>query len=345
MHALVTGAAGFIGFHLARLLLSQGHRVTGIDNLCDYYSVRLKEDRLRVLEGMEGFSFVRGDLADKACMELLFEEEGFTHVVNLAAQAGVRYSLINPMAYISSNIVGFANILEGCRRHKVRHLVFASSSSVYGLDAAQPYTPHQAANHPVSLYAASKRSDELMAHAYAHLYGIPCTGLRFFTVYGPWGRPDMALNIFAAAMRRGEPIKVFNQGRMRRDFTYIDDIVEPMARLLDMPPQANPVWDAAKADPATSSAPWRILNLGRGQTVELGRFIETLEKVMGTVAVKEYLPMQDGDVLSTWSDTSDAEALTGWTPQTSLKEGIARFYEWFASYYASPSPISNLPNS
>ena len=333
MHALVTGAAGFIGFHLARLLLGQGHRVTGIDNLCDYYSVRLKEDRLHLLEGMEGFSFVKGDLADKDCMERLFAEGGFTHVVNLAAQAGVRYSLINPMAYISSNIVGFANILEGCRRHAVRHLVFASSSSVYGLDATQPYTPHQAASHPVSLYAATKRSDELMAHAYAHLYGIPCTGLRFFTVYGPWGRPDMALNIFAAAMRRGEPIKVFNQGRMRRDFTYIDDIVEPMARLLDMPPAANPGWDAASADPATSSAPWRILNLGRGQTVELGRFIETLEEVMGRAAVKEYLPMQDGDVLSTWSDISDAEALTGWTPRTSLKEGIARFYEWFASYY------------
>ncbi|MCR5258089.1 MAG: NAD-dependent epimerase [Desulfovibrio sp.] len=333
MHALVTGAAGFIGFHLARLLLGQGHRVTGIDNLCDYYSVRLKEDRLHLLEGMEGFSFVKGDLADKACMERLFAEGGFTHVVNLAAQAGVRYSLINPMAYISSNIVGFANILEGCRRHAVRHLVFASSSSVYGLDATQPYTPHQAASHPVSLYAATKRSDELMAHAYAHLYGIPCTGLRFFTVYGPWGRPDMALSIFASAMRRGEPIKIFNQGRMRRDFTYIDDIVEPMARLLDMPPAANPGWDAASADPATSSAPWRILNLGRGQTVELGRFIETLEEVMGRAAVKEYLPMQDGDVLSTWSDISDAEALTGWTPRTSLKEGIARFYEWFASYY------------
>ena len=283
MHALVTGAAGFIGFHLARLLLGHGHRVTGIDNLCDYYRVRLKEDRLHLLEGMEGFSFVKGDLADKDCMERLFAEGGFTHVVNLAAQAGVRYSLINPMAYISSNIVGFANILEGCRRHAVRHLVFASSSSVYGLDAAQPYTPHQAASHPVSLYAATKRSDELMAHAYAHLYGIPCTGLRFFTVYGPWGRPDMALNIFATAMRRGEPIKVFNQGRMRRDFTYIDDIVEPMARLLDMPPAANPGWDAASADPATSSAPWRILNLGRGQTVELGRFIETLEEVMGIV--------------------------------------------------------------
>ena len=333
MHALVTGAAGFIGFHLAMLLLGQGHRVTGIDNLCDYYSVRLKEDRLHLLEGMEGFSFVKGDLADKDCMERLFAEGGFTHVVNLAAQAGVRYSLINPMAYISSNIVGFANILEGCRRHAVRHLVFASSSSVYGLDATQPYTPHQAASHPVSLYAATKRSDELMAHAYAHLYGIPCTGLRFFTVYGPWGRPDMALSIFASAMRRGEPIKIFNQGRMRRDFTYIDDIVEPMARLLDMPPAANPGWDAASADPATSSAPWRILNLGRGQTVELGRFIETLEEVMGRAAVKEYLPMQDGDVLSTWSDISDAEALTGWTPRTSLKEGIARFYEWFASYY------------
>jgi len=333
MHALVTGAAGFIGFHLARLLLGQGHRVTGIDNLCDYYSVRLKEDRLHLLEGMEGFSFVKGDLADKDCMERLFAEGGFTHVVNLAAQAGVRYSLINPMAYISSNIVGFANILEGCRRHAVRHLVFASSSSVYGLDATQPYTPHQAASHPVSLYAATKRSDELMAHAYAHLYGIPCTGLRFFTVYGPWGRPDMALSIFASAMRRGEPLKIFNQGRMRRDFTYIDDIVEPMARLLDMPPAANPGWDAASADPATSSAPWRILNLGRGQTVELGRFIETLEEVMGRAAVKEYLPMQDGDVLSTWSDISDAEALTGWTPRTSLKEGIARFYEWFASYY------------
>ena len=333
MRVLVTGAAGFIGYHLAQRLVADGHSVVGLDNCNDYYDVRLKRDRLARLEGLPGFRFVEADLADGASMERLFAAEGFTHVVNLAAQAGVRYSLQNPASYISSNLVGFGNVLEGCRHHKVEHLVFASSSSVYGLNAHQPYSEHASVNHPVSLYAATKKSNELMAHSYAHLYGLPCTGLRFFTVYGPWGRPDMALQLFAHAIMRDEPIKVFNEGRMRRDFTYIDDIVEGMVRLLPLAARPDPQWNADMPDPASSSAPWRIYNIGNNQTVELNDFIAALEEALGRKARRELLPMQPGDVRATWADIDDLAAATGFAPLTPLKEGMAKFVSWFKDYY------------
>ena len=333
MRVLVTGAAGFIGYHLAQRLVADGHSVVGLDNCNDYYDVRLKRDRLARLEGLPGFCFVEADLADGASMERLFAAEGFTHVVNLAAQAGVRYSLQNPASYISSNLVGFGNVLEGCRHHKVEHLVFASSSSVYGLNAHQPYSEHASVNHPVSLYAATKKSNELMAHSYAHLYGLPCTGLRFFTVYGPWGRPDMALQLFAHAIMRDEPIKVFNEGRMRRDFTYIDDIVEGMVRLLPLAARPDPQWNADTPDPASSSAPWRIYNIGNNQTVELNDFIAALEEALGRKARRELLPMQPGDVRATWADIDDLAAATGFAPLTPLKEGMVKFVSWFKDYY------------
>ena len=333
MHVLVTGAAGFIGYHLSRRLLADGHTVVGIDNCNDYYDVQLKKDRLAQLQGQPGFRFQLLDMAHTEEMQALFAAEGFSHVVNLAAQAGVRYSLVNPASYINANLVGFGNVLEGCRHHGVKHLVFASSSSVYGLNTAQPYSEHHAVNHPVSLYAATKKSNELMAHAYAHLYGLPCTGLRFFTVYGPWGRPDMALQLFAHAIMRGEAIKVFNEGRMRRDFTYIDDIVEGVARLLERPAQPNPDWNAASPDPASSSAPWRIYNIGNNQTVELNDFIAALEEALGKKAIRELLPMQPGDVKATWADIDDLAAVTGFAPVTPLREGMARFVRWFKEYY------------
>ena len=333
MHVLVTGAAGFIGYHLSRRLLADGHTVVGIDNCNDYYDVQLKKDRLAQLQGQPGFRFQLLDMAHTEEMQALFAAEGFSHVVNLAAQAGVRYSLVNPASYINANLVGFGNVLEGCRHHGVKHLVFASSSSVYGLNTTQPYSEHHAVNHPVSLYAATKKSNELMAHAYAHLYGLPCTGLRFFTVYGPWGRPDMALQLFAHAIMRGEAIKVFNEGRMRRDFTYIDDIVEGVARLLKRPAQPNPGWNAASPDPASSSAPWRIYNIGNNQTVELNDFIAALEEALGKMAVRELLPMQPGDVRATWADIDDLSAVTGFAPVTPLREGMARFVRWFKEYY------------
>lgn len=333
MRVLVTGAAGFIGYHLAQRLVADGHSVVGLDNCNDYYDVQLKRDRLARLEGLPGFRFVEADLADGASMERLFAAEGFSHVVNLAAQAGVRYSLQNPASYISSNLVGFGNVLEGCRHHKVEHLVFASSSSVYGLNAHQPYSEHAAVNHPVSLYAATKKSNELMAHSYAHLYGLPCTGLRLFTVYGPWGRPDMALQLFAHAIMRDEPIKVFNEGRMRRDFTYIDDIVEGMVRLLPLAARPDPQWNADTPDPASSSAPWRIYNIGNNQTVELNDFIAALEEALGRKARRELLPMQPGDVRATWADIDDLAAATGFAPLTPLKEGMAKFVSWFKDYY------------
>ena len=333
MHVLVTGAAGFIGYHLAQRLVTDGHSVVGLDNCNDYYDVRLKRDRLARLEARPGFRFVQADLADGASMEKLFAAEGFSHVVNLAAQAGVRYSLQNPASYISSNLVGFGNVLEGCRHHKVEHLVFASSSSVYGLNTHQPYSEHAAVNHPVSLYAATTKSTELMAHPYARPYGLPCTGLRFFTVYGPWGRPDMALQLFAHAIMRDEPIKVFNEGRMRRDFTYIDDIVEGMVRLLPLAARPDPQWDAAAPDPATSSAPWRIYNIGNNRTVELNDFIAALEEALGRKARRELLPMQPGDVRATWADIDDLAAATGFAPLTPLKEGMAKFVSWFKEYY------------
>lgn len=330
---LATGAAGFIGFHLSRRLVEAGHSVVGLDNINDYYDVRLKQARLAQLSDMPGFRFVRGDLADADAMDALFAAEGFTHVVNLAAQAGVRYSLKNPQSYIQSNMVGFGNVLEGCRRHKVRHLVFASSSSVYGLNTAQPFSTRHNVDHPVSLYAASKKSNELMAHAYAHLYGLPCTGLRFFTVYGPWGRPDMALHLFTTAILRGRPIDVFNHGRMRRDFTYVDDIVEGVIRAMERIPRGAPHWDGANPDPATSSAPWRVYNIGNNTTVELGEFIAIIEEALGKTAVKNYLPMQPGDVESTYADVADLQRDTGFSPATPLREGIAHFVRWYRHYY------------
>ena len=333
MRVLVTGVAGFIGFHLAQALLEQGAEVVGIDNLNDYYSVRLKEDRLARLTPRAGFHFVRGDLADAALLDKLFADYDPTHVVNLAAQAGVRYSLINPQSYIQSNLVGFANLLECCRHHQVAHLLFASSSSVYGLNRAMPYRVEDNVDHPVSLYAATKKSNELMAHAYSHLYGIPCTGLRFFTVYGPWGRPDMAPHLFASAILEGRPIKVFNQGRMRRDFTYIDDIVEGVVRLLPLVPEPDAHWDARHPHPGTSPAPWRVFNIGNHEAVELMEFIHLLEEALGREAVKEFLPMQPGDVPVTYADTSALERDFGFKPNTSLREGLRKFAEWYKEFY------------
>lgn len=333
MHILVTGAAGFIGYHLCDRLLAQGHTVVGLDNLNDYYDVQLKKDRLARLEGRPGFRFVLQDMAEREAMSALFAAEKFTHVINMAAQAGVRYSLINPMAYVDSNLVGFANLLEGCRHNSVQHFVFASSSSVYGLNTSQPFSEHNNVDHPVSLYAATKKSNELMAHSYSHLYGLPCTGLRFFTVYGPWGRPDMALQLFAHAIMKDEPIKVFNGGRMRRDFTYIDDIVEGVVRLLPLAPKPDPQWDAATPDPATSSAPWRIYNIGNNQTVELNDFIAALEDALGKKAIRDLLPMQPGDVEATWANIDALSQATGFAPVTPLKTGIERFVAWFKEYY------------
>lgn len=336
MHVLVTGAAGFIGYHLARRLLADGHSVVGVDTCNDYYDVRLKEDRLAQLAAMPEagrFRFEKLDLADAAGMEALFAREGFSHVVNLAGQAGVRYSIENPESYLQANLLGFGHILEGCRRHGVEHLLYASSSSVYGLNAARPYSVRHNVDHPVSLYAATKKSNELMAHAYSHLYRIPCTGLRFFTVYGPWGRPDMALHLFTTAIVRGEPIKVFNNGRMRRDFTYVDDIVEGVVRLMPLAPQPDPAFDPANPDPASSSAPWRVYNIGNNTTVELNDFIATLEEALGMKARKEMLPMQPGDVEATWADIDALNAATGFAPSTPLAEGIARFVAWYREYY------------
>lgn len=333
MHVLVTGAAGFIGHGLCRRLLAEGISVVGLDNLNTYYDVRLKRDRLATLEGTSGFRFVLGDLADDVAMDSLFAAEGFSHVVHLAAQAGVRFSLKNPRSYIQSNLVGFGNVLEGCRHTGVRHLVFASSSSVYGLNTAQPYAVHHNVDHPVSLYAASKKANELMAHTYAHLYGLPCTGLRFFTVYGPWGRPDMALHLFTTAIMQGRPIDVFNHGNMHRDFTYIDDIVEGILRTMQRIPQGNPHWDGAIPDPASSSAPWHIYNIGNSTTVALGEFIVTLEEALGKTAIKHYLPMQPGDVQATWAHIADLHRDTGFSPATPLRQGIDRFVRWYREYY------------
>jgi len=330
---LVTGAAGFIGFHLVQRLLRHGHQVTGFDNLNDYYEVSLKNDRLAILEGLDGFTFVRGALEDRSGVETLFQGERFDYVINLAAQAGVRYSLQNPHLYIDSNISGFLNILEGCRRTNVKHLVYASSSSVYGANATVPFSEHHPADHPVSLYAATKRSNELMAHTYSHLFALPVTGLRFFTVYGPWGRPDMAYFTFTKAILEGRPIDVFNNGRMRRDFTYIDDIIEGIVRVMDHIPAADPSWNAERPDPATSSAPYRVYNIGNNQPVELGRFIEVLEESLGKKAEKNLLPMQPGDVPVTYADVTDLADAVAFSPDTSIEDGIARFVDWYREYY------------
>jgi UDP-glucuronate 4-epimerase len=332
-NVLVTGAAGFIGSQLSKRLLDNGINVVGLDNLNPYYSVKLKEDRLAQLEGHPRFTFARLDLADRAGMERLFAANRFDVVVNLAAQAGVRYSLKNPQAYIEANIVGFTNILEGCRHHGVKHLVFASSSSVYGANTKMPFSVHDNVDHPVSLYAASKKANELMAHTYSHLYGLPCTGLRFFTVYGPWGRPDMALFLFTDAILKGRPIQVFNHGRMQRDFTYIDDIVEGVVRVMGRLPAPNPAWSGERPDPGTSYAPYKIYNIGNNQPVALNTFIATIESVLGRTAQKEFLDMQPGDVPATYADVDDLMADVGFKPATPIREGIEHFVAWYTSYY------------
>ncbi|MDZ8050447.1 MAG: NAD-dependent epimerase [Aulosira sp. ZfuVER01] len=330
---LVTGAAGFIGFHVCQRLLNRGDEVVGLDNLNDYYDVFLKKDRLAQLEGKPGFSFHQLDLADRQGIAQLFTQQKFDVVINLAAQAGVRYSLKNPHAYVDSNLVGFINILEGCRHSGVQHLVFASSSSVYGANTKMPFSVHDNVDHPVSLYAVTKKANELMAHSYSHLYGLPTTGLRFFTVYGPWGRPDMALFIFTQAILAGQPIDVFNYGKMRRDFTYIDDIVEGVIRVADNIPQANPNWSGDAPDPGTSKAPYKIYNIGNNQPVELMHLIEVLESCLGKQAEKKMLPIQLGDVPATYADVDDLVKDVGFKPSTSIEDGVERFVAWYRSYY------------
>lgn len=333
MKILVTGAAGFIGMHTSERLLARGDEVVGLDNLNDYYDPRLKEDRLARLAPHANFRFVKLDVADRAGMARLFAEEGFDRVIHLAAQAGVRYSLQNPHAYVDSNLVGFMNILEGCRHGQVGHLVYASSSSVYGGNTLMPFSEHHSVDHPVSLYAATKKANELMAHTYSHLYGLPTTGLRFFTVYGPWGRPDMALFLFTRAILEGRPIDVFNHGRMRRDFTYIDDIVEGVLRTLDRVAEADPGFDADRPDPGRSNAPYRVFNIGNHQPVELMAFIEAIEEALGRKAEKNFLPLQDGDVPATYADTTELNAWTGFAPATPVAEGVRRFVAWYRAYY------------
>lgn len=330
---LVTGAAGFIGFHLANRLLDAGHTVVGLDNLNDYYDVNLKLSRLKMLEARSGFRFVKGELADREALAGLFAEERFEIVVNLAAQAGVRYSLVNPHAYIDSNIQGFMNILEGCRHNRVRHLVYASSSSVYGANTLMPFSVHDNVDHPVSLYAATKKANELMAHTYSALYGLPTTGLRFFTVYGPWGRPDMALFLFTRAILAGKPIDVFNNGRMQRDFTFVDDIAEGVFRVMFHLPQVNEAWSGERPDPGTSFAPYRIYNIGNNNPVELLQFINVLEECLGRKAEKNFLPLQPGDVPATYADVEDLASDVGFRPATPIEEGIKRFVAWYRNYY------------
>jgi len=330
---LVTGTAGFIGFHLAKRLLARDDTVVGLDNVNDYYDVRLKEDRLAQLEPLPGFSFHRLDLADRQAVAELFERERFDRVVHLAAQAGVRYSLENPYAYVDSNLVGFMGILEGCRHTEVEHLAYASSSSVYGSNTRMPFSVHDNVDHPVSLYAASKKANELMAHTYSHLYGLPTTGLRFFTVYGPWGRPDMALFLFTKAILAGRPIDVFNHGQMRRDFTYIDDIIEGVVRVLDRTAAPNPDFSSDTPDPGTSNCPYRVYNIGNNGPVELLHLIATLEDCLGCKAEKNLLPMQPGDVPATFADVDDLVRDIGFRPKTPVEEGVRRFVAWYREYY------------
>lgn len=329
----MTGAAGFIGSHLAHRLLDRGDEVVGVDNINDYYEVSLKEARLARLTPRENFTFHKMDLADKEASAKLFAESGCTRVVHLAAQAGVRYSLTNPHAYIEANLVGFINILEGCRHNGIEHLSYASSSSVYGANTTMPFSVHQNVDHPLSLYAATKKANELMAHTYSHLYRLPTTGLRFFTVYGPWGRPDMAMFIFTRAILAGKPIQVFNNGQMRRDFTFVDDIVEGVMRVTDLTPAPDPNWTGAKPDPFCSNAPYRVYNIGNNSPVELMHLIETLEKALGKEAIKEFLPLQDGDVPATYADVDDLIRDAGFKPATSIEEGVGKFVEWYRGYY------------
>ncbi|WP_374489872.1 NAD-dependent epimerase [Zoogloea sp.] len=333
MKILVTGAAGFIGSHTSLLLLGRGDQVVGLDNLNDYYDVQLKLDRLARLTPHENFRFVKMDVADREGMAKLFAEEKFDRVIHLAAQAGVRYSLQNPHAYIDSNLVGFTNILEGCRHSKVQHLVYASSSSVYGGNTKMPFSEHDSVDHPVSLYAATKKANELMAHTYSHLFNLPTTGLRFFTVYGPWGRPDMALFLFTKAILEGRPIDVFNHGKMKRDFTYIDDIVQGVVRTMDRVAEPDPNYDSNSPDPARGKAPYRVFNIGNNNPVELMGFIGAIEDALGQQAQKNFLPLQDGDVPATYADTDTLNEWTGFVPATPVSEGIGRFIEWYRSYY------------
>ena len=330
---LVTGAAGFIGFHLAKRLLDDGCQVVGLDNLNPYYEVALKEARLEGLKKEADFTFIKIDLSSRKPLEDLFAQKGFDVVVNMAAQAGVRYSIENPHAYVDSNLVGFVNLLECCRHHAVKHFVFASSSSVYGANTAMPFSVHHNVDHPVSLYAATKKANELMAHTYSHLYQLPCTGLRFFTVYGPWGRPDMALFLFTRAILEDKPIKVFNHGKMQRDFTYIDDIIEGVVRVMGRLPQANPDWSGDAPDPGTSSAPYKVYNIGNNNPVELTKFIEVIEDVLGKKAKKEMMDIQPGDVAATYADVDDLMKDVGFKPATPIEVGIARFVEWFKDFY------------
>jgi UDP-glucuronate 4-epimerase len=333
MTILVTGVAGFIGFQLARKLLQKGQDVVGLDNVNDYYDVSLKEARLRELEEVQGFRFMRLDIAEGNEIDGLFAAAKFDVVINLAAQAGVRYSLVNPHAYVRSNIEGFVNVLEACRRHEVRHLIYASSSSVYGAVTKMPFSVHQNVDHPVSVYGATKKANELLAHSYSHLFGLPTTGLRFFTVYGPWGRPDMALFIFTRAILENKPIQIFNHGRMERDFTYIDDIVEAVVRLVDRIPAPNPNWSGDHPDSATSSAPYRIYNIGNHHPESVLRLVEILENCLGRKADKQFLPMQQGDVPATYSDVGDLACEIGFVPQTSLESGVEQFVRWYRSFY------------
>lgn len=330
---LVTGAAGFIGFHLSKRLLASGYQVVGLDNLNDYYEVGLKESRLSILRNLDNFSFHKIDLLDKTSIDKLFSVSQFDHVVNLAAQAGVRYSITNPYAYLDSNITGFLNILEACRNFPVKHLVYASSSSVYGANRKMPFSVHDNVDHPLALYAVTKKSNELMAHSYSNLYNIPTTGLRFFTVYGPYGRPDMALFLFTKAILEGRPIDVFNQGKMKRDFTYVDDIVEGIVRLIPKPPKGNGEWSGVNPDPATSFAPYKIYNIGNNSPVELLHFIEVLEDKLGKKAAKNLLPLQEGDVPETYADVNDLMRDVDFKPSTSIETGIGNFVAWYKDYY------------
>lgn len=334
-NVLVTGAAGFIGYHLSKRLLEEGFQVIGVDNLNSYYDVNLKKSRLEILEKSEGFTFVRLDISELKGLEGLFQNREVDLVVNLAAQAGVRYSLEDPHTYVESNVVGFVNLLECCRLYNVKHLLFASSSSVYGANRQMPFSVRHNVDHPVSLYAATKKSNELMAHVYAHLYQLPCTGLRFFTVYGPWGRPDMAYFLFTKAILEGRPIKVFNHGRMKRDFTYIDDIVEGVIRVMERPPMPNLLWDRdiKSPDPGSSWAGYRIYNIGNNRPVELIKFIETIESILGIKAKKEFCDMQPGDVTATYADIDDLMEDVGFRPEVELETGIERFVSWYRTYY------------
>jgi UDP-glucuronate 4-epimerase len=330
---LVTGCAGFIGFHLAKRLLEMGESVVGVDNINSYYDPALKLARLALLKEKPGFRFVKADIEDRGGLASVFQSSSFRAVIHLAAQAGVRYSLENPHAYSDSNLVGFVNILESCRHNGCDHLVFASSSSVYGANTKLPFSLHDNVDHPISLYAATKKANELLAHSYSHLYGIPMTGLRLFTVYGPWGRPDMAMYLFADAISAGRPISLFNNGNMRRDFTYVDDVVESLVRLVDRAPQPNPAWSGDKPDPSSSKAPWRIYNIGNNKPEELKHVVELLEKGLGRTAEKRLLPMQPGDVLETFADVSDLQRDIDFRPKTRIEDGVARFVEWYRAYH------------